>query len=313
MEAATGAATPASAGSVAGAIVDASVANASEVRPRPPAHQIAAATKRKASAIASPTMTKPPVRSSFHRPSRVNRESVRAITGMICVSTSGGPASLTRRLYHCHVVAKRGDRGGADGWYVSAAGRSDGLVCPGEAKGAHRPQGWWAPDRRLVAPALGYDRNSFLARPALRWAGDSRPGSARDQLRSVVTCGRDMRSVTMASMTTPPTVTVERIASPDGAAPVTRPARDRVTGWSPLGVVAAAIVLIGVSGVRGADYPAHFVRALLWERSGVSAWNNLSACTVKYTPSKSSNVAMPIVSLGRFIACFPIHRSPLAK
>jgi hypothetical protein len=40
-------------------------------------------------------------------------------------------------------------------------------------------------------------------------------------------------------------------------------------------VVAAAIVIIGVTGLRGADYPAHFVRALLWERSGVSAWNNL--------------------------------------
>jgi hypothetical protein len=35
-----------------------------------------------------------------------------------------------------------------------------------------------------------------------------------------------------------------------------------------------AIAVIGIAGIRGADYPAHFVRALLWERSGVSAWNN---------------------------------------
>lgn len=45
--------------------------------------------------------------------------------------------------------------------------------------------------------------------------------------------------------------------------------------WAPLYVVAVAVVIIGVSGVRGADYPNHFVRALLWDRAGVSAWNNL--------------------------------------
>jgi hypothetical protein len=33
-------------------------------------------------------------------------------------------------------------------------------------------------------------------------------------------------------------------------------------------------VLVGVSGVRGADYPGHFLRALVWERSGISIWNN---------------------------------------
>ena len=39
--------------------------------------------------------------------------------------------------------------------------------------------------------------------------------------------------------------------------------------------VAAAMLVIGVTGVRGADYPNHFMRALLWERVGISAWNNL--------------------------------------
>ena len=75
-----------------------------------------------------------------------------------------------------------------------------------------------------------------------------------------------------------PTVTADRVESP--SARPTRAACPQLAGldvaeWSPLCVVAAAIVVIGVSGIRGADYPAHFVRALLWERSGVSAWNNL--------------------------------------
>ena len=34
------------------------------------------------------------------------------------------------------------------------------------------------------------------------------------------------------------------------------------------------MIAIGLFGIRGADYPAHFLRALLWERAGVSAWNN---------------------------------------
>ena len=76
----------------------------------------------------------------------------------------------------------------------------------------------------------------------------------------------------MAPMPQITTVTVERVESP---APPTRAASPQLAAWSPLGVVVAAIVVIGVTGLRGADYPAHFVRALLWERSGVSAWNNL--------------------------------------
>src|SRR5436190_1364419 len=58
---------------------------------------------------------------------------------------------------------------------------------------------------------------------------------------------------------------------------VPRPALGRRTlpDWSPSAVVALSTVLIGVTGVRGADYPAHFFRALVWERSGASVWNNL--------------------------------------
>ena len=76
----------------------------------------------------------------------------------------------------------------------------------------------------------------------------------------------------MTSMSSSPTITVERFDAPERPAPhVVSYAAD----WGPCGVVATAIAVIGITGVRGADYPAHFVRALLWERSGVSAWNNL--------------------------------------
>jgi hypothetical protein len=69
-----------------------------------------------------------------------------------------------------------------------------------------------------------------------------------------------------------PTATIDRVEPRERRS---LDARAFVAAWSPLCVVAAAIAVIGVAGVRGADYPAHFVRALLWERSGVSAWNNL--------------------------------------
>jgi hypothetical protein len=71
-------------------------------------------------------------------------------------------------------------------------------------------------------------------------------------------------------MPPPPTVIVERVDRLVRRAPAAHQ-----PNWGPLAVVAAVITLIGVTGVRGADYPAHFLRALLWERAGVSAWNNL--------------------------------------
>jgi hypothetical protein len=50
---------------------------------------------------------------------------------------------------------------------------------------------------------------------------------------------------------------------------------DAMTIWSPMVLVAVATYAVALSGIRGADYPAHYVRALLWERSGASAWSNL--------------------------------------
>lgn len=53
------------------------------------------------------------------------------------------------------------------------------------------------------------------------------------------------------------------------------PPHGRLAVWSPTTFVALATLAIGVSGLRGADYPAHFFRALLWERSGPAVWDNL--------------------------------------
>jgi hypothetical protein len=72
-------------------------------------------------------------------------------------------------------------------------------------------------------------------------------------------------------MSTPPALIIER----DETRPVPAPSQTSRADWTPTLVVAAAMITIGIAGVRGADYPAHFLRALLWERSGVSAWNNL--------------------------------------
>lgn len=45
------------------------------------------------------------------------------------------------------------------------------------------------------------------------------------------------------------------------------------TVWLPSLLVAVASLVIAATGIRGGDYPAHFLRALLWERSGLSVWN----------------------------------------
>ncbi len=44
--------------------------------------------------------------------------------------------------------------------------------------------------------------------------------------------------------------------------------------WSPCLTITLLVLVIAAAGLRGADYPAHFLRALLWERSGASTWNN---------------------------------------
>ena len=105
--------------------------------------------------------------------------------------------------------------------------------------------------------------------------------------------------MTMTSMSSLPTITVERLESPERPAPAVAP---YVAEWGPCVVVATAITIIGITGVRGADYPAHFVRALLWERSGVSAWNNLWYAG-HATPTYSV-VAPPLMAwIGPFVTC----------
>jgi len=43
--------------------------------------------------------------------------------------------------------------------------------------------------------------------------------------------------------------------------------------WTPCVLVAISAIVIAVAGVRGGDYPAHLLRALLWERTGLGVWN----------------------------------------
>jgi hypothetical protein len=121
------------AGSAGGAIVDAVAASASDRPLAPPdAHQMAAATRRKASAITKPTMTNRPVRSSSQCP-RSNRGSGRVNTGTICVS-AGGRSSLTRRLYHCHRALKPSDPPPHTVHIRALRVEAFGLVCPGEVR-----------------------------------------------------------------------------------------------------------------------------------------------------------------------------------
>ncbi len=41
----------------------------------------------------------------------------------------------------------------------------------------------------------------------------------------------------------------------------------------PTAIAVAGVLAVGIIGVRGADYPAHLLRAELWGQSGVSVWN----------------------------------------
>ncbi len=43
--------------------------------------------------------------------------------------------------------------------------------------------------------------------------------------------------------------------------------------FGPCVTAIAGALAVGFSGVRGGDYPAHLLRAELWERAGVSVWN----------------------------------------
>jgi hypothetical protein len=64
------------------------------------------------------------------------------------------------------------------------------------------------------------------------------------------------------------------VSTPPGTVPATRgPLGVPPAVWTPVLVVALAWLGVAASGLRGADYPAHLLRALLWERSGLGVWN----------------------------------------
>jgi hypothetical protein len=73
--------------------------------------------------------------------------------------------------------------------------------------------------------------------------------------------------------------------------------------------------VIGVSGVRGADYPAHFLRALVWERAGLSSWNNLwyaGHTTPTYSllapPAMAAVGPFAVVAVGSLLATYCFSR-----
>lgn len=43
--------------------------------------------------------------------------------------------------------------------------------------------------------------------------------------------------------------------------------------WEPCATTLVLVIVLAVTGIRGADYPAHHFRALLWQESGSPVWN----------------------------------------
>ena len=85
--------------------------------------------------------------------------------------------------------------------------------------------------------------------------------------------------------------------------------------WGPCLVVVVSTIVIGVADLRGADYPAHFLRALLWERSGMSAWNNLwygGHATPTYSvlapPLMAAIGPFGVVAVGSIVATYCFSR-----
>lgn len=79
-------------------------------------------------------------------------------------------------------------------------------------------------------------------------------------------------------------------------------------GWSrldvrlPVAVVVVAALAVAVAGVRGADYPAHMLRAELWREGGFGVWN-FYWYRGHATPSYSVIVPPLVSALGAFFVC----------
>lgn len=67
-------------------------------------------------------------------------------------------------------------------------------------------------------------------------------------------------------------------------------------------VVGVGSLVVALSGVRGADYPAHQLRAVLWERAGASVWNNYWYGG-HATPSYSVIVPPMVAAIGAVAVC----------
>ena len=66
------------------------------------------------------------------------------------------------------------------------------------------------------------------------------------------------------------------VAVIDAPTPPTRPGGLRpwpIEIWLPVLITLVGSLVVVLSGIRGADYPAHLLRAELWHRAGASVWN----------------------------------------
>jgi hypothetical protein len=71
------------------------------------------------------------------------------------------------------------------------------------------------------------------------------------------------------------TVLLDRDGSaPHGTEPDASGPRCDVHGiWEPCATTLVLVIVLAVTGIRGADYPAHHLRALLWQESAAPVWN----------------------------------------
>jgi hypothetical protein len=65
----------------------------------------------------------------------------------------------------------------------------------------------------------------------------------------------------------------ELVRSTTGPAHPSARSAGRVVSWSPSATTLVLVALVWASGVRGADFPAHEYRAVLWDRAGLAPWN----------------------------------------
>jgi hypothetical protein len=94
--------------------------------------------------------------------------------------------------------------------------------------------------------------------------------------------------------------------------------RSDIKPLMPTLIAVAVTIAIGVFGVRGADYPAHYVRAMVWEQAHGTVWNNLWYAghpTLPYSVLAPALMAIfgpfLVVAIGSIVATYCFSRLTL--